>query len=714
MGVATTARLLLASERTPELKPTPSATSQTKIDAWLAGELKQGGKAFESNLNLASAAGSKDSNVSEIARFLLHRPARRFGWMHIWEPPDRDEAWYARMRTDPAVKTIVETFIRDVLPDTHYDFRRGFVAEAERVASELTPAFLAAAEKAVHHGCAHSQESIAEGALNDIAGFEAIIDTAVAVLTPTQTELQRNAEIRLAITNGEYSDDYADHLSENDDGWTAGEFIEAYVKRVRATMGWRHLTEHRHRDRLLYYWLRELAKEATPDRVETAEAFAVGHGSKDEDDLWYVSIKAGDAAYEPVLVDRVLEGHADSDIRLAALTCLAERAVKRLSGICQELDRRRQNGRLVEIAIDLGKMRCKRSRFDASRHGEAATTATELLPPLLQEISDAACALEMKATPLLSEGARELLARVDLPSEEVRFFRVTLDAHIPMFVPEDVRWLLANTQKASSAIGAMETAIRHDMATEIEAGLSHRFADVVALALKSVGMSLTAPLPERLLVLAKHKGSPVRKALVELLDAKPHSEHLRELLVLSKDDWSPYSSHGEEEDYPIAHAAIRAIGKLDALEEVVSNELFALAIDTRDSDLRFEIFTLLVRAANSRFQGKLYDLAVKPGHRTVSLSAASALVTGHEHIAPEIVTAITPELLATLHEGSASRLLLLVAARAEIDQVLKVAEGLSTIDKRRVLLLLAIWIARDRDPTAARRIARMLPVIMPA
>jgi hypothetical protein len=34
---------------------------------------------------------------------------------------------------------------------------------------------------------------------------------------------------------------------------------------------------------------------------------------------------------------------------------------------------------------------------------------------------------------------------------------------------------------------------------------------------------------------------------------------------------------------------------------------------------------------------------------------------------------------------------------------------LSTLEKRRVLLLLAIWVVRDRDAGVAERIARMLP-----
>lgn len=213
-------------------------------------------------------------------------------------------------------------------------------------------------------------------------------------------------------------------------------------------------------------------------------------------------------------------------MRLGALTCLAERADERLPAICQQLADARQEGRLVEIAIALDEMRRKRSDFDGSRHGEAVERAAALLPPLLKEISDAAFAIETKAAPVLSEKARELLARAGSPSDEVRLFRVTLDEHLTMFVPDDVRWLLANTNEASSAIEAIEAAIRHGMTAEIEAGLLHRFAAVVSRALKAAATPMTAPLSETLLALAEHKGSPVRKALVELLDAKPHPEHL--------------------------------------------------------------------------------------------------------------------------------------------------------------------------------------------
>ena len=348
--------------------------------------------------------------------------------MHIWGPPEQDEAWYARMRADPVVKSVVETFIREVLPSARDDFRASFVAEAERVAPGLTSAFLDAAATAVHFGVSNSHDAIAQGALDDLAAFEAIIDAAIAVRsTPSAAERQRNAEIHLAIVNREYSDDFAEHLGDNDDGWTAGEFLEAYVQRVRATVGWRHLVEHRHRDRLIYYWFRELAKSEAPDANEIAGAFEVGRGSGDEDDLWHVLAKFWEPAFEEAMVDRVRKGHPEPRVRVAALTCLAERASGRLAAICQALAGSGQEGRLVEIANELGGLRRGRSDFDATYHHEAADRATALLPPLLNEISDAAHALDTETSPTLSDDARSLLAGVPAPSEEVRLFRVSLD-----------------------------------------------------------------------------------------------------------------------------------------------------------------------------------------------------------------------------------------------------------------------------------------------
>jgi hypothetical protein len=520
-GAAAAARLIAAADRLPELKPEPSPSAQKKIDVWLASELMKGGKAFEANLALAASAGSPDSHVSEVARFLQRRSNRRFvEGMRQWDPPEHDEAWYARMRAEPAVKPLVETFIKEVLPTERDDFSQSFVAQAERLAPGLTGAFLAAAARALYFGVTDASDAIAEGALNDLDGFESIVDAAVKVLTPTEADRQKAEETHIAIVNEEYSVEYAEYLADNDEGYMAGKFLEAYINRVRQTGGWRGLAQHRHRDRLLFYWFRALAKDPELSSDEVVGAFAAGHGSKDEDDLWNVLSKAWDPRFLNALVKRVLEGNSSRAVRIAALTCLVERAPDAAPAICRTLEEQGRQARLVELAVDLGELRHERSHFDGE-HAEAAAAVVSALPPPLANISDAAFALKTKKVPALSHDARELIEGAAGASEELRVFRVMLDEDVMLDVTDDARWLLANTREPSAAVEAIQAAIRHDMTDEVKGALTHKFADVVARALKEVATPLPAPLPESLLALAHAKGSPVRRALVELLDAKP-------------------------------------------------------------------------------------------------------------------------------------------------------------------------------------------------
>jgi len=631
-GAAAAARLIAAADRVPELKPELSSSAQEKIDAWLASELMNDRKAFEANLALAAAAGSLDSEVSEVARFLLHR--RDFWGMRQWSPPAHDETWYARMSAQPSVKQLLETFITEVLPMERDDFGQSFVAETERLAPGLTGAFLAAAAQAVNFGVTFTSEAIANGALNDLDAFESIVDAAVEVLTPTDANRQEAEITHLAIINGEYSEDYAEYLAGNDDdGYTAGEFLKAYVDRVRANRDWRRLALHRHRDRLLRYWFEALAKDPGVSSDEVVGVFANGRESGAEDYMWYALSKAWDPRFLDALVERILEGDPRLAVRTSALTCLIERACDEIPVICRRLEEHDRQARLVEIALELAEVRRKLSPFNGEEHGQAATAAASVLPSPLAEISEAAFALEAKKVAALSNAAHTLVEDVNDASEQLRVFRVTLDEHVTLDIADDVGWLLANTHDPGAAVEAIKAAIRHGMSEEVKAALSHKFADVVALALKAVATPLPVPLPGNLLFLAHAKGSPVRRALVELLDAKSHPDHLSALMQLVKDEWSSRAAYyGEEDDYPIAQAAVETIAKMGALPAETVEELYRVAIDTCDSDLRYKIFALLVGAAGGALQQRLFDLAVNPGRLKVRRAAANALLAGSDHV----------------------------------------------------------------------------------
>ena len=153
--------------------------------------------------------------------------------MRNWGPPEHDEAWYTRMRGDPAVKRVVDSFIRGLLPNVSADYGKSFVAEADRVATDLTPAYLAAASRAVGYGAIGTSDVIAEGALKDLDGFETVVDEAVDVLTPNEADRRATEATHLAIVTRDTQEDYAEHLIDSDDGYTAGEFPKVRLSRAK-------------------------------------------------------------------------------------------------------------------------------------------------------------------------------------------------------------------------------------------------------------------------------------------------------------------------------------------------------------------------------------------------------------------------------------------------------------------------------------------------
>ncbi|MCV2366967.1 hypothetical protein [Roseateles oligotrophus] len=709
-GVAASVRLLYALDRTPELRPKLSAEVQAKVDAWLIDAVRKGGKEFERNLRLAESVGSSASNVAEVARFLLHQSDRSFGGFMVWGEPAHPEAWYERMRADGSVRVVVETFIRDVLPHGRHDLRANFVTAVERLAPNLTPAFLDAASTAVHFGYISSADAISTGALRDLQGFEAIVDLAVAELTPSEAEQLRAAEFTLGRKNKEFNDDFAQHYAEDDSGWTAGEFLAGYIDKVRATLGWQHLLEHRHRDQLLPSWLNRLVGDAPPSVDELKGIYGVMRHRAGEDALWFVLTKHWVPKFEQDLVDLVLGGHQDPGVRIGALTCLVENAVDRFAGVIEQLVQAGNEARLVEICLELGDLRGRRDVFAKHREEGAEPWTAPSLPSPFDEISDAAYAFEKKLAPILSSEAQSLVSRITTSSEEVRVFRTKLDSYVPVGSAEDARWLLAHSDDETAAELAIDFAIRRGLAEDVQAGLTHRFADVVAPALTALATPLPAPLPPTILALAENKGSRVCRTLVDLLDAKPHPDHRAALLQLSKNEWSTSSAYdGEDENLPIAQAAVKVLGMLGTLDAAAADELYSLAIDTRDSDLRYAIFVLLVNEAEERFQEALMDIALNPGDKWIRQLAAHALTVGSERIVPLVLQRITPKVLTGKIPLVASRLLVLLACAGDADAVLAAAETLSTSSTRRVLLLLAIWVLREHDQEFAERIGRMLP-----
>lgn len=709
-GVGVAARIVAAAKRIPELTLVPRPKTADKIDAWLSDHLANPSSKLSEHVSLAAAAGSTSSNAAEFARYLLHRPDKSFGGFHVWGRPDHPDAWYERLRTDPTISAIAGRFVREMLPDGGDHYSVSLVDDLDRLATNLTPAYLETAAMIVRYGVTYSSDVIAAGALRDLESFEPIIDSAVKEVTPTSEEQAKARETHLAITNEVYNDDYAEYLADNEDGYTAGEFLRAYADRIREVKGWRSLAQHRHGKPLLSYWMRSLmngTKTKPPSDDEMAGAFTAAFGSEEEDALWFVLKQHWDEKYLESLLSRIREGATLSATRQAALACLVEQAPDTLEPIIDELRQAGRDERIVELMIDLAHLKDWRMS-DGNKH-EAAAAAMIRLEPALRELCEAARNSGDGEPQPLSSAAVALLSKPARSCPSVRALRIRRHLDLSGSARADIEWTLAHSDDRDACVEAIVAAIALGIEEVIAAALDHRFAHVVAKALAAVGERVSTPLSADLLALADAKGSPVRKTLVRLLAAKPHPEHLPALLRLVQDQWSSSSHYGEHDNFPIARSAVDAIAGLAPLDSAILERLQEMAFETSDWLVRAGLFRIIAAQGGRAFQERIFELAVTPGRIGVRDAAAHAMLVKADALDSAVVSQITTNLLSTSVPSVAVMLTLIAALRASLAERLELARGISANPKRRVLILLMLWPAVVPCESSKSTIEQLLP-----
>jgi hypothetical protein len=182
-GAGVAAKLIAAIPKGSEIRLGLRPNATDKIDSWLEVHLANSPGKLAAALDLIAAAGSPENPQAEVARYLLHRAELHDGFfIDHWRRPEKDDDWYSRHRSAPATKPLLERFIRDVLPWTHGWYEADFARDVKRLAVDLTGAFLEAADSIVGLGVTNADGAIAEGAMDDLAGFEAIVRLCLAII----------------------------------------------------------------------------------------------------------------------------------------------------------------------------------------------------------------------------------------------------------------------------------------------------------------------------------------------------------------------------------------------------------------------------------------------------------------------------------------------------------------------------------------------------
>jgi hypothetical protein len=731
-GAGMAANLLGAIPRKSPIRIEPTPQNYIKIDAWLVARLDDGELKFEEELRLAAAAGSDVSRPAAVARYLLHREERS-GWYSFdhWRAPKRDDEWYSTHGADPRTRSIVEKFIRDVLPFSHGRYEAGFARDVKRLVPDLNNAFLDAAHTIVRFGVVNSDGAIVEGALDDLAGFASVLKEAFEAMTPSPKEAARREELHLALLNGEYSDDHAEHLQDDDDGYTAGQFVKAYVRRVRTTGDWQHLDTSPYRDQLRVYWLEAILEElkepwrdeddAAPNSARTnAEpgeiqgAFAAAFDTTEEGLVWFVINSAWSQSYLSPLLARVKQEHLARNVRLGILTCLIEQAPDELPALWEDLSSNDSAFRLVEISLDLAYLRYERAS-DWKDHGPAALAATAFLPRPYKELGDAFLEILLGRRATVSESAQALAESLQKKTEDTRRIRLAVGGPQGSGWQQDVRWILDHTEKPQAGAEAVAAAKRAGLREDIERSLTHKFAKVRAEALRAVADAGVAPHSSALLGMASDKGRAVRAALVCALTAKIDPSHMPALLQLAADRYSTGNHYvGDNAVLPIAREAIDAIKLYGTLSLKDANQLKSIGISSDDPTLRGKIFDLLATNGGDFGLVQLFDLATTPGRGLVRRQAAAGLCSSLKSIPQELLSKITPELLASQIASVAAPLAIVLGIAGDDSEVKVVAQSLAANHHRRVLLVLLIRTRHDIGSKQAKELAALLPEQHPA
>lgn len=713
-GQEACANLLMAANKVNSLRFRCPARPQEAVDVWLSKILLSPEVDFEHYLRLAAGAGSSNCISAEIARSLLHRtgsPRMFYGWVPITDDPQ----WYERVAAHPATRIICERFVRSTLPDGRIgDYPVELVAHLEKMAGDLSAAFIDAATSIVRHGYNQNADCIVSGAVRNPTAFEAVAVAALSYWSDVVSDMSEWRETHLKIKNGAYSEDYADHLSESagEEGHSADVLLQAYTKRIRQTSGWTALASHPQASRLLHWWLDALQKESLDPPASVNEVVAVGQlalNSDEEERLWWLLESKWQSEFNDSLISRLVDGHANTGVRQGAASCFVLHAAERIPLVVKALLEQGNVVRLVGLFEDLA---ASDRRKDWPERARFVQASLEHVPAAYRELVAPFTVVENARVWELGRDATAIAQRLEPMDDAGHLARLRFGLANQFSVESDLQWLLNTTDDVDAAVAAIEGAITCELHDMIRSGLCHRFARVRAHALKAVVKSNHGEIESALLEMADDEGRYVREALTELIASMPRTEHLNTLIKLAGDSWTKWSGHyGGSMNLPIARTASQALLDLESIPGEMIETILDLAKETQDETVRLNLMRALVKNGPSKAGELLTQLIQTPGRLELRSTACWALISELESVEESHIASIGTEYLRRVPVSVAALVTILIGSKSS-PAAIKAAAALLTATPDRKVLILLLAVACS-DEVIASSLLESLPIDHP-
>ena len=685
------------------------STSHGVIDAWLEESLVDPRADFGPLLQLASDVGTQTSSPSELARWFTKgiRRSDQF-FLDSWEPPTFDDAWYARVSADSRSFAIADRFVREQLPQDRKGFDDDFANRLDRIASGLTPAFVAAARKMVAPGFDSNVRAVAAGAVRDLDCYKEVLDAALDELASLHRSYEREGrEQWREIEDGECDEAYEESYQwqHEDEGYAAGIFVAAYVNRVRSLGHWPSLAEHSRMSELGRAWADEISRSnGSVSLEELRTVIDVTRLSDDEDTAWEAAHQHWQASLASDLEQRILSNPDNDRLRAALIYCALMETPKTLA-VCLERSSTAPAA-FVHLLVDMHA--AHRRRLSRKKRARRLRPLMELISSAGKDIFEA---LSINDNPPRPVGQTALLLLSEAAETVPPYI---LDKIVPVLIVSGsvpsaaIRRWLVETEDHQLAKAAAEAAIRIRDDALVWLALDHARADARAAALAYLANSLPDPVPQRLLELASDPSSRIRRSLVGILADRPHPDHLSVLLRLIYDKWSDAEAfRNDTPSYPIAREAVVGLAAYGNLSDDIGEVLLRRAERTDDRSLGIVALNTAAECCGSAIRKEIWALSFIDQVRWVRVDAINAL-TRVDVVESEILDAITAKLLLRLPPPLAASACVLLASHGRVDAVVEAMERIAHSTKRRALLLLGVYVLADRERQAAIELLALL------
>ena len=699
---------LVQGARNDSVRVTVSPDAQGALDAYVRTRLLTSSDTFEADLKLAADIGSPTDTITLFARWFGAR-GEAFGVLQNWRETLVSAADAARVAADPDVGLVAGRVVREILARTNDCFPDDFAGRIAVVAGTQTEAFRDAALRMVGFGYDFNASVVGTGALADFVGFEAVVDAAIDVSIFLRGD--DDGAVWLQVRNGEYSEGYAEHLADmhHDDGDTADRFIRLYVAELRRRSGWNAIVARSRSTELISGWIQLLGGEGVvPQPGEMVGLADASRGHRHDARFWDLAQKKWSSDLGSRLDNYLKTPGLAEDTRHAVLkTMIVHEPAKGRTWI----EAMAAAGDLQGILRAMTDLHALANGYDLNTEISAfAADALDQAGPyrLLARavLDDAPYALSPTEI-----GHLEALDAATSPDLQLSRTRLLAAAGRPVrtYIESLLKTAGNAREDIQRATTALAIAIAHGLTDIVEGALKHRFADVRRDALRAIASRLATPLPAQILAMAHDKGSGVRKALVEILEAKPDAAHQPTLIGLIADDWTRAEVYyGEEASYPIATDAARLLGEQAPLFADAIDTLMARAAVTPDSDLRDALLLAVAKQGDVAGRDRLADLALELGRPGLHAAAAEALFLVADR-SPARAARFEPHLLGGRAASVVTSMALVVGATGDKAAVLALARALYMNPDRSALVVPLLYGAIFGEEGLADGIAAILP-----